>query len=35
MTELNEAAPNHLGVYAEVVAPGEVAVGDAVVIGPG
>jgi uncharacterized protein len=31
MTELNTASPNHLGVYASVVVPGEVRVGDPVV----
>ena len=31
MSELNAAMPNHLGAYAEVVTPGRVAVGDAVV----
>lgn len=30
MSELNTAAPNHLGAYAEVVTPGEVSVGDEV-----
>lgn len=32
MTELHPEVPNHLGVYVEVVSPGEVAVGDAVVV---
>ena len=31
MSELNEAMPNHVGAYAEVVTPGRVAAGDAVV----
>lgn len=32
MTELHAEVPNHLGVYVEVVSPGEVAVGDPVVV---
>jgi len=32
MNDLNEAFPNHLGVYVGVVRPGTVAVGDAVVL---
>lgn len=34
LNELNVAMPNHLGVYASVVTPGLVAVGDAVVVLP-
>jgi uncharacterized protein YcbX len=30
MSELNEAYPNHLGVYCSVVSPGTVRVGDSV-----
>jgi uncharacterized protein YcbX len=32
MTELHPEVPNHLGVYVEVVSPGEVALGDPVVV---
>ena len=32
MTELHPEVPNHLGVYVEVSTPGEVVVGDPVVV---